>query len=182
MKIRSKQDLTSYLNAGNKVKYVFFWGHKNSTVDVTKSCFSQWYESSFNVSGNTYKTAEHFMMYEKAMLFGDSIAAKRILVASNPGEAKAIGREVVGFEQAAWEGQRFKIVVSANVAKFGGAPELKEFLLKTGNRVLVEASPMDKIWGIGMAADDPLCQNPNKWKGENLLGFALMEARDLLVQ
>jgi ribA/ribD-fused uncharacterized protein len=182
VKIRSKQDLISCLNAGNKVKYVFFWGHQKPTVGVTKSCFSQWYESPFEANGNSFQTAEHFMMYEKAMLFGDNIAAERILATSNPGEAKAIGREVIGFEQPAWEAQRFEIVVSANVAKFGGAPELKEFLLKTGNRVLVEASPVDRIWGIGLAVDDSLCENPNKWKGENLLGFALMEARDLLVQ
>lgn len=182
MKIRSKQELISYLNSGNKAKFVFFWGHKKSTVGITKSCFSQWYESPFKENGITYKTAEHFMMYEKAMLFGDSSAAERVLVAFSAGEAKAIGREVVGFNQSAWESQRFKIVVSANVAKFGSNPELREFLLKTGNRILVEASPVDKIWGIGMVADDPSCENPNKWRGENLLGFALMEARDLLVQ
>ena len=125
-------------------------------------------------------TAEHHMMYQKAVLFGDSAAAAKLLSASNPGEAKAIGREVLGFDQEKWEELRFEIVVTANLAKFGNDPKLKEFLLKTGSQVLVEASPVDKIWGIGLAEDDPACENPNRWKGANLLGFALMEVRDQL--
>jgi len=125
-------------------------------------------------------TAEHHMMYQKAVLFGDSDAAERLLSASNPGEAKAIGREVLGFDQAKWDEHRFEIVVLANVAKFSSDPKLKEFLLYTGDRVLVEASPVDKIWGIGLAEDNPACENPHQWKGTNLLGFALMEVRDQL--
>lgn len=117
------------------------------------------------------------MMHQKAQLFGDGSAATRLLSASNPGEAKAIGREVKGFEQSLWEQQRFEIVVSGNMAKFNANPELKAFLLGTTDRVLVEASPVDKVWGIGLAEDDPNCSNPGNWKGENLLGFALMEVR-----
>ena len=182
MKIRGRQGLADFVNSGGRVKYVFFWGHKKSAAGITKSCFSQWYEAPFKANGKIYQTAEHYMMHEKATLFGDSSAAERILSASNPGEAKAIGREVLGFNQAVWEDNSFRIVVSASLAKYGGNPELKQFLINTKDRVLVEASPVDKIWGIGMAADDPLCENPNNWKGKNLLGFALMEARDLLVQ
>ena len=182
MKIRSKQELVDLVDSGERVKFVFFWGHKNTTANVTKSCLSQWFNSPFDVDGNAFQTAEHYMMYEKAKLFGDSAAAGKVLLASSPGEAKSIGREVLEFDQSVWEDVRFEIVVAANLAKFGGSPELKKFLLNTGNRVLVEASPVDKIWGIGMSADDPMSENPNEWLGQNLLGFALMEVRDLLAR
>lgn len=180
MKIRTREELAEFVNHGNKVKYVFFWGHQKPKSGVLKSCFSQWYDSPFECEGNNFMTAEHYMMYRKALLFGDSEAAQRLLSASNPGEAKAIGREVKGFDQANWDTHRFDIVVSGNLAKFSSNPDLKEFLLNTGNRVLVEASPVDKIWGIGLAEDNPACENPNLWKGANLLGFALMEVRDQL--
>ncbi|MBY6213305.1 NADAR family protein [Microbulbifer agarilyticus] len=180
LKVRSKEELADYVNHGNKVKYVFFWGHQKAKNVVSKSCFSQWYESPYESGGHRFMTAEHHMMYQKAILFGDSVAAERLLSASNPGEAKAIGREVRGFDQAKWDEHRFGIVVSANLAKFGSYPELKQFLLNTGNRVLVEASPVDKIWGIGLAEDNPACEHPSQWKGANLLGFALMEVRDQL--
>lgn len=182
MKIRTIEDLVDYVNHGNRVKYVFFWGHQKPKSDVSKSCFSQWYESSFSVDGIRYLTPEHFMMAKKAELFGDTDSLRRILASSNPGEAKKLGRNVVGFEDSIWVENRFKIVVEANRAKFGQNPELKEFLLSTGNRVLVEASPVDRIWGIGLAADDAAAENPNKWRGLNLLGFALMQVRDELAE
>ena len=122
------------------------------------------------------------MMYQKAKLFGDESAASKLLSASNPGEAKAIGREVVGFDESKWVNHRFAIVVKANFEKFSQNIELKEFLLGTNERVLVEASPVDKIWGIGLAEDHTSVENPNLWKGKNLLGFALMEVRDQLIQ
>ena len=140
MKIRSKEQLQEYVNRGNKVKYVFFWRHQQKGSTVTKSCFSQWYESPFTVDGNNYPTAEHYMMYQKAKLFNDSSAAEKVLSAGNPGEAKAVGREVLGFNEKVWLENRFKIVVNGNIAKFSQSPCLKEFLLNTGNRVLVEAS------------------------------------------
>ena len=132
------------------------------------------------MKGIVYSTAEHFMMAEKARLFGDKKAEAAILRASNPGEAKKLGREVIGFENSIWVDHRFSIVVEANVAKFGQNKILKEFLLGTKQRVLVEASPLDNIWGIGLSVDDQGIDNPKLWKGENLLGFALMEARSQL--
>ena len=180
LKIRSRKELAEYVNHGNKVKYVFFWGHQKPKSGVSKNCFSQWYDSPFESEGNHFMTAEHYMMYRKATMFSDDSATQRLLSAGNPGEAKAIGREVIGFDQQKWVAHRFDIVVSANLAKFSGNPDLKDFLLSTGNRVLVEASPADKIWGIGLAEDNPACENPNQWKGTNLLGFALMEVRDQL--
>lgn len=180
MNIKTKDELVDFVNHGNQVKYVFFWGHQETAGQVTKSCFSQWYDSPFEEDGNEFITAEHYMMYHKAKLFGDEKACEKVLSATNPGEAKAIGREVLRFDQKIWDEKRFEIVVNANKAKFSQNPALKAFLLSTGNRVLVEASPVDKIWGIGLAQDNPLSENPNNWKGLNLLGFALMEVRDML--
>ena len=180
MKIRSKEQLTDFVKQGNSVKYLFFWGHRKGQHSVTKSCLSQWYDSAFELEGNHFKTAEHYMMYHKALLFKDYSAAKKVLTSNNPGEAKAIGRQVIGFEQQQWNARCFDIVVSGNIAKFSQHKELKTFLINTGNRIIVEASPVDRIWGIGLAKDDPGCENPYLWKGANLLGFALMEARDQL--
>ena len=182
MNIRSTEQLVDWVNHGNKVKYVFFWGHQESGAQVTKSCFSQWYDAPFEEEGLAFLTAEHYMMYHKARLFGDLAAAERVLAAGNPGEAKAIGREVQGFDQQRWEAARFEIVVNANLAKFSQHSALKAFLLGTENRVLVEASPVDRIWGIGLAQDVAAAANPNQWKGLNLLGFALMDLRERLAQ
>lgn len=180
MNIRSRDELIDHLNHGNAVKYVFFWGHQKPESGVSKSCFSQWYVSPFVEGDNEFPTAEHYMMAKKAELFGDDDAKSRILACKTPGEAKKLGRNVVGFNEDVWLKHRFEIVVSANFAKFSQNPELKEFLLNTGDRVLVEASPVDKIWGIGLAADDPSAADPYKWQGLNLLGFALMCVRDQL--
>jgi len=178
--IRSTEQLIEFISLGHKVKYVFFWGHLEKDSVVSKSCFSQWYDSAFEEDGNRYLTAEHYMMYHKARLFGDNAASQKVLLATKPGEVKAIGREVPGFNQNLWEQHRFEIVVKANLAKFSQNKVLAEFLLNTGDRILVEASPVDKIWGIGLAQDNPASENPNNWKGPNLLGFALMEVRSLL--
>jgi ribA/ribD-fused uncharacterized protein len=179
--MRDKQfleNLRSRFNAGEKLRYVFFWGHQKKTGDVTASCFSQWYGAPFVVHGQPYPTAEHFMMAEKAALFGDTATRARVLEAASPGAAKALGREVRGFNEAVWVENRFSIVVRANAAKFGQNPALQRFLQQTGSRILVEASPVDRIWGIGVAQDDDKAKNPNLWRGLNLLGFALMKVRE----
>lgn len=120
------------------------------------------------------------MMAEKARLFGDEDARGRILQAPGPNAAKRIGREIRGFDEEGWNGSRFDIVVRGSHAKFGQNPDLRSFLLGTGEQVLVEASPVDPIWGIGLAEDDPNAGHPEQWPGLNLLGFALMEARHRL--
>jgi len=171
------EDLRSRFNAGEKLKFVFFWGHQPGKNGVTAASFSQWYGAPFTVSGQRFHTAEHFMMAEKASLFGDQDTRKQILQAPSPGAAKALGRQVRGFDEAVWLQHRFSIVVRANKAKFSDNPELGEFLLQTGRRVLVEASPVDRVWGIGLAQDDEKASNPNQWRGLNLLGFALMQVR-----
>ncbi len=163
------------------LKYVFFWGHrKNPNGLTTKSCFSQWWEQDFVVEDHLYRTAEHWMMAQKARLFQDQKALESILKAITPGEAKKLGRQVRGFDATIWNTHKFDIVVQGNRHKFSQAPDLKDFLLNTKDRILVEASPHDKIWGIGLAAQAEGIENPYNWKGENLLGFALMQVRDQL--
>lgn len=156
------------------MKFVYFWGHQPSASG--KHVLSQWFERDFTEDGKTYRSAEHYMMAGKARLFGDLMTEARVLAAGHPREAKGMGRQVQPFDQAVWEQHRFEIVVRGSVAKFSD-PELKEYLLGTGDRVLVEASPLDKIWGIGLAADDDRAADPARWNGLNLLGFALMEVR-----
>jgi len=124
-----------------------------------------------------YPTAEHYMMAEKARLFEDNSTREKILSAGHPRAAKQLGREVRDFNEEIWAQHRYAIVVRGNEAKFAQNDELKLFLLNTKNRILVEASPVDRIWGIGLAADDPHVENPENWKGLNLLGFALMQVR-----
>jgi ribA/ribD-fused uncharacterized protein len=176
--IRDREALLDFARRGGRAKYIFFWGHTpKQGGGVGKHCFSQWYGAPFTVDGVPYPTAEHWMMAEKARLFGDGEALGRIMGTDNPGAAKRYGREVRGFDEARWNAARWEIVVRGNQAKFGQNPELGAYLAGTGDRVLVEASPVDRVWGIGLAEDDPAAENPELWRGLNLLGFALMEVR-----
>lgn len=120
------------------------------------------------------------MMAEKARLFKDDEILLRILESNSAGEVKKLGRKIKNFNGEAWNENKFDIVVKGNYLKFEQNKKLNEFLLNTNNRIIVEASPYDAIWGIGMLATDEGSENPTKWKGENLLGYALMEVRDLL--
>lgn len=162
-------------------RFLFFWGHTPKRSDeVDASCLSQWYPAPFTEEGQTYASAEHYMMAEKARLFGDEVSRQTILTVGTPPEAKALGRKVKGFDGALWDAQGFAIVVRANLLKFGQNPALLDFLLASRGRVLVEASPQDRIWGIGLHRDDPRAADPAQWEGQNLLGFALMEVRSRL--
>jgi ribA/ribD-fused uncharacterized protein len=165
---------------GERIKAVYFWGHTERPGGVTAACLSQWYPAAFEVDGQRYAHAEQFMMAEKARLFGDEAARQAILQTDKAGAVKALGRGVQGFDDAVWEAERFGIVLHGSVAKFGQNAALGEFLLGTGERLLVEASPVDRIWGIGLAADDERAKDPRRWRGLNLLGFALMQAREAL--
>jgi ribA/ribD-fused uncharacterized protein len=174
--IRDTEQLLAFIAGGGRPEYLMFWGHQPPPggAGVGRGCLSQWWPVTFTAS------AEHYMMRAKALLFGDAETAERIVAAPHPGAAKALGREVRGFDEQRWAQRRFEIVVDANMAKFGQHPELREFLLATGDRVIVEASPRDRVWGIGLAADDERAQSPDQWPGLNLLGFALMETRHRL--
>ena len=166
--------------ADSEMQFVFFWRHTQTAARMTPACLSQWSPSLFVVDGTSYQTAEQYMMAEKARLFGDAATFKKIMAASGPRECKAHGRTVVGFDPAVWDGHKCDIVLRGTLAKFSQNAELREYLLGTGDAVLVEASPYDRIWGVGLAQDDPLIRDPRNWRGENLLGIVLMEARDTL--
>ena len=173
--------LQSRADAGEHFDYLHFWGHRQrADGTITASCFSQWYPAPFEIDGIVYPTAEHFMMAEKARLFDDPRALAQVLAAATPNEAKSLGRRVAGYDDARWTARRFDAVVEGNLAKFAQSNKLRAFLLATAPAVLVEASPVDAIWGIGMAADDPRAADPLRWEGLNLLGFALMAVRDRL--
>ncbi len=182
-KARSREQLAEILAAGAVPKWLMFWGHQpQADGTVGKGCLSQWWPCTFTVDGVDYASAEHWMMAGKARLFGDEGALARILAARSPAEAKKLGRLVRGFDDELWTGRRFGLVVAGNVAKFGQDPARREFLLGTANRVLVEASPRDRVWGIGLGAANEKATDPAQWRGLNLLGFALMEAREQLAQ
>ncbi|MDE6797543.1 MAG: NADAR family protein [Ruminococcus sp.] len=179
----SVTDMCKRFDKKEKLKYVFFWGHTPSPDGtITKTCLSQWYNCKFTVDGVEYSTAEQYMMSQKAILFGDTEVNKEIMSAKHPKQFKALGRKIRNFNEKIWNEHKTDIVIKGNYAKFSHNPELKEFLLKTGKRIIVEASPHDKIWGIGMPANTDGIENPAIWNGENLLGFCLMEVRDMLAE
>ncbi|MEV7245463.1 NADAR family protein [Streptomyces sp. NPDC093248] len=180
-KIDGVEALIREVRAGARVRYLHFWGHRPLPDGrIGASCLSQWWPSPFVVEGVHYATAEHWMMARKARLFGDAEAERRVLAAEHPAEAKKAGRLVRGFDEAIWERERFRIVVEGSAHKFAAHAGPAAFLRGTGDRVLVEASPVDRVWGIGLAAGDEAASDPERWRGPNLLGFALMEARDRL--
>ena len=119
-------------------------------------------------------------MAGKARLFADADSLAAILATDDPSRCKALGRKVRGFDESAWAAARFDLVTLGNVEKFGQARALRAYLLETGEDILVEASPTDSIWGIGLARDDERAKDPNHWRGINLLGFALVRARAIL--
>lgn len=159
--------------------YLLFWGHRQSKT-INKGCFSQWYPAPFTVDGRQYPTAEHYMMVQKALLFDNTQLVDDMLSSTDPKQVKALGRKVQHFDETLWRQHRFEIVVQGNLAKFSQHPALGDFLRKTADKVLVEASPVDKIWGIGLKEADPRAQDPTQWQGLNLLGFALMKVRHIL--
>ena len=163
------------------MKFIFFWGHTPAPGEqIGKFCFSQWFEAPFKVDERIYKTAEHYMMAQKAKLFGDEDLFQQIISANKPGEAKALGREIKQFDHEIWDLAKFEIVVKGNYNKFLQHPNLKNYLISTGNRIIAEASPVDLVWGIGLAENNPAILNVNDWPGLNLLGFALMKVRHIL--
>ena len=174
------QNLMDRMDRGEELRFILFWGHSAKPGRITKACLSQWYPCRFEIDGITYCCTEQYMMAQKAVLFGDRETCERIMASDQAREIKALGREIRGFDQEKWDKHKYAIVLKGNIAKFSQNEPLKEFLLGTGDAVLAEASPYDGVWGIRLAADDPLAMDPKRWQGENLLGFALMETRDHL--
>jgi ribA/ribD-fused uncharacterized protein len=155
-------------------KYTFFWKDK----DV----FSQWHRVGFTVDGVHFKTAEHWMMWKKAMMFGDALKAEEILQTKEARDVKQKGREVSGFNKYEWEQNCKRFVYDGNHAKFTQNPALLKELMDTGDTLLVEASPFDMIWGIGLKEEDAKNTPEEKWPGTNWLGEILTELRENLKQ
>ena len=141
---------------------------------------SQWYICNFILDGIEYNCAEQAMMHKKALQFGDQKTSKKIMEAIQASKQKALGRQVSNYDDTVWSAKRYDIVKDINVAKFSHNPQLLKQLLALDNLTIVEASPYDKIWGIGLGQSHPDATTPSKWKGLNLLGKALMEVRDKL--
>jgi len=145
------------------------------------SPFSQWHRCRFEEGGVAFTCAEQYMMHGKALLFGDRETAAAILAADHPRTHKELGRKVTPFVPATWEAAREGIVLAGNRAKFTQNPALRALLLATAGTTLVEASPFDRIWGVGMGANNPLIHDRTKWRGKNLLGQILTRLRDELL-
>lgn len=154
-------------------KFTFFWNNRTP--------FSNWYPSVFTVDGTTFTRGEQYMMYMKAVVFGDMSTADLIMLTDDPQTQKNLGRQVRNYDDAVWSKVRFGIMVDGLYCKFSQNPKLKEALLATVGTRMVEASPFDRIWGIGLTASDPLAQNEETWLGLNLMGKVLDELRDMLV-
>ena len=150
-----------------KEGFMFFWGGE----------FSQWYPSNFTVDGIEYNCAEQYMMQQKAKLFGDSEMESKIMGTSDPRKQKQFGRQVKGFDKDKWGAIAFDVVKKANIAKFSQNPHLtKPFEISKGKEI-VEASPYDTIWGIGLHETDERAWNKENWQGTNWLGKVIMEVR-----
>lgn len=159
--------------------HVFFFGHAPHKLGY--NIFSQWYPVEFtdDIAGEIiqYCNTEQFMMAQKAILFDDAENLAKILVTNDPSKIKQYGRKIKNFDDKEWNKYKFDIVTQGNRLKFGQNPNLMKKLLKTGNKTIVEASPYDKVWGIGLTASQAVKIPENKWPGSNLLGKALMVVR-----
>lgn len=151
-------------------KFTFFWRHR----------LSQWHMVDFiDISTNTkFNCAEQYMMYHKALLFNDQESAAKILAAAHPRDQQALGRNVAGFDKNVWDLYARDIVYNGNYYRFMQNRDQYDLLLSTQGTTLVEASPEDTIWGIGLGKDDPRCLDRKLWRGTNWLGETLTKLRD----
>ena len=154
-------------------KAVFFW-----KTDEENGCFANWYSGKFILDGTEYSHVEQYMMAQKAKLFHDDVRYDAIMNTADPGECKALGKLVAGFDPKVWDKFKYDIVKTANRAKYDQDPDLKAKLLETGDAVMAEASPADMIWGIGLDAEAASKMDPAAWPGQNLLGKILMDLRE----
>lgn len=154
--------------------FTFFWQEK--------SPFSQWHRAKFTINNQEFTCCEQYMMYQKAMLFGDHKIAAEILIATHPKDHKSLGRKVKNFNASMWDSKCKQIVYDGNYAKFTQNPLLKQKLLATKGTTLAEASPLDRIWGIGLSDVDPRAKDRTKWLGTNWLGEILTQLRYELIK
>lgn len=160
-------------------EYFFFYGHDPEKVGEN-AVFSQWYKKPFMVDGHRYVCMEQYMMSEKALLFKDFDILKQILLCEDPKKCKAFGRKVRHFDSEKWNGHSQNIVFKGNYAKFSQNPHFLRMLLETGDKVLVEASPFDRIWGIGMR-ECKAAHDHHNWRGRNQLGYALTRVKKAII-
>jgi ribA/ribD-fused uncharacterized protein len=147
----------------------------------TPEIYSNWHPAAFvDEDGQRFANSEQFMMWAKALVMGDHAMAERMLKVSKPKKLKEMGQAVLNYDEARWVQHRLAVVVHACYLKFSQNPSMKAELLATGERILVEASPDDVIWGVGLEESDPRCLDNDQWLGLNLLGAALMVVRLLL--
>lgn len=143
-----------------------------------KGVFSQWHHTPFCLEGINFVTAEQWMMYCKAMLFGDKAAANKIIATEDPATQKRLGQTVTSFEQGAWDHWKIDVVYRGNIAKFAQNDGALRQLRNTAETLLVEANPRDWVWGSGLAIENPAGHSPAMWRGQNLLGLILTKVRD----
>lgn len=149
-------------------------------LDEENAYLSNWYPSDFTVNGINFSSMEQYMMYQKALRFGDTKIADKILATDDVAKIKKLGREVQGYDDSVWNGVRQIIVYEGLTAKFSQNEDLKAKLLETKDVILAECAVRDKIWGIGLSMIDEKRFDKDKWKGQNLLGYALMLVREHL--
>lgn len=145
-----------------------------------KGVFSQWHATSFRLEDHDFATAEQWMMFGKARLFGDETVAAAILATPDPSVQKRLGQTVAAFDQATWDAHKVDIVHRGSMAKFAQNDGARRQLRSTAPAMLVEANPRDWIWGVGLSADDASIHGPENWRGENLLGRILTDVRNRL--
>jgi ribA/ribD-fused uncharacterized protein len=172
--------LTDKFDKGEPLEFIFFRDHTGGLGSQGEFMLSQWYPSPFSVNEIVYKSAGHWMMARKALLFGDREAFKKIIEADSNEQIRMLGHRIDNFDEVKWAELRHEIVREGNFHKFNQSKKLRKFLLNTGDAILVEANPFDAIWGAGLSKDSKLIKNPYAWNGLNLLGFALMEIREYL--
>ncbi|GGV79258.1 MULTISPECIES: NADAR family protein [Streptomyces] len=173
--------LVREVRAGTDITYLCFWGHRpRRDGRMGASCPSQWWPAPFTVDAVTCPTAEHRTTAGTARPFGDAGTERRMPAARHPGQATARGRLVRRSDEETWARERRASAVEGGVHELAAHPELRGFAPGTGDTVPLEAGPLDRVWGVGPAADDAAATDPERWKGLNLLGFALMEARERL--
>jgi len=178
---RSLGELQQCLRNGGNAKFMFFWGHKPGPQGtIGKACFCQTWPSQFLVGGQLFPTAAHCIAATKAQLFNDRKTLTAIQATADPSEAIALANRTHGLDERMWARHRYAAFVAANHEKFSQNIVLGAYLVATGVQVLAEANPDDNVSGIGLAENDADASTPQRWPGQNVLGFALMEVRDLL--